>query len=68
MQHQNKLIVPQPNYYEFDTKSLTSLGPKIWNSPLVNIKSVETFEVFKKLIKTWDREMCNCRMCTYKNH
>ena len=29
MQHQNNLIVPQPNYCEFVAKSLTSLGPKI---------------------------------------
>ena len=52
MQPQNNFIVPQSSYYEFGTKSLTSLGPKIWNSLSVNIKSAETFEVFKKLIKT----------------
>ena len=68
-QHQNNLIVPRPNYYEFGTESFTSLGPKIWNSLPVNIKSADMFEVFKKYIKTWDREMCKCRMCTYnKNH
>ena len=62
--------MPRPNYYEFGTKSLASLEPKIWNSRPVDIKSAETFEVFKKLIKTWDGEMCRtCRMCTYnKNH
>ena len=68
MQHQNNSIVPQLNYFEFDTKSLNSLGPKIWNSLPVNIKSVETFEVFKKLFKALDRAMCKCCMCTYKNH
>ena len=68
-QHQNNLIVPRPNYYEFGTESFTSLEPKIWNSLPVNIKSADMFEVFKKYIKTWDREMCKCRMCTYnKNH
>ena len=68
IQHQNKLIVPQPNYYEFGTKSLTSLGQKIWNSLPVDIKSAEPFEVFKKLIKTWDEQMCKRHICTYKNH
>ena len=68
MQHQNNLIVSRLNYYEFGTKNLTSLVPKIWNSLPVNIKSAETFEVLKKLIKTWDREMSKCRICTYKNH
>ena len=68
-QYQNNLIEPRPNYYEFGTKSLASLQPKIWNSLPVDIKSAETFEVFKKLIKTWDGEMCKCRMFTYnKNH
>ena len=68
MQHPNNLIVSRPNYYEFGTKSLTSSRTKIWNSLPVNIKPAETFEVFKKLIKTWDGEMCKCRMGTYKNH
>ena len=68
MQYQNNLIVPRPNYYESGTKSLTSLGPKIWNSLPVNITSAEAFEIFKKFIKTWDGEMCKCRVCTYKNH
>ena len=27
--NQNNLIVPQQNYYEFGTKTLASLGPKI---------------------------------------
>ena len=49
-QHQNNLFVPRPNYYEFGTKSFVSLGPKIWNSFPVNIKSAKMFEVFKKLI------------------
>ena len=48
-QHQNNLVVFRP---EVNTKSLAFLGPNIWNSLPVNIKSAETFEVFKKLIKT----------------
>ena len=68
IEHQNNLIVSPPNYCEFGTKSLTSLWQKIWNSLPVNIKSAETFEVFKKLIKAWDGEMYKCRRCTYKNH
>ena len=47
------------------TQILASLGPKIWNS----VKSTETFEEFKNFIKTWDDEICKCRMCIYnKNH
>ena len=65
MQHQNNLSVPQPNYYEFDTKSLAFFGPKVWDSLPINIRSAETFKVFKKLIKTLDGVMRKCRMCTY---
>ena len=50
MQHQNNLSVPQPNYYKFDTKRLASFGPNVWDSLSINIKSAETFKVFKKLI------------------
>ena len=50
MQHQNSLSVPQPNYYEWSTKRLASFGPNVWDSISVNIKSAETFKVFKKLI------------------
>lgn len=67
--HQNNLIVLWPNYYEFCTKSLASLEPKTWNSFAVNVKSVEKFKAFRKLINTWDREMRNCRLYTYnKKH
>ena len=67
--HQNNLIVLWPNSYEFCTKSLASLEPKTWNSFAVNIKSVETFKAFRKLINMWDREMRNYRLYTYnKKH
>ena len=68
MQHQNNFSVLRLNYYEFGTKSLASFGPKIWHSLAVNIKSVEMFKVFKKIIKTWDGEMRMCRMCTYNKN
>lgn len=46
--HQNILIVLRQNYDEFDTKSVASFEPKIWNALPVNFKSAESFEVFKK--------------------
>ena len=68
MQHQNNLSVPQPNYYEFGTKRLASFGPNVWDSLPINIKSAETFKVFKKFIRTLDGEMRKCRMCTYNKN
>ena len=64
MQHQNNLSVPQPNYYEFGTKSLASFGPKVWDSLPINIRSAETFKVFKKLIKHWT-EKCVSAVCAH---
>ena len=56
--------MPLPHYYDFDTKSLASLGPKIWNSLPVNIKSAETFKVFKKLSKH-GTENCVSAVCAH---
>ena len=57
-----------PNYYEIGTENLASFERKIWDSLPANIKSAETFKVFKKLIKTWDGQMRKCRMCTYNKN
>ena len=59
-QHQNNLIVPRPNYYEFGAKSLASLGSKIRNPLPVNFTSVETFEVLKKTCQNMERRNAIC--------
>ena len=52
--------VPAVNYTRFGTKSLSSLGQKIWN-----LKSEESLEVFKIVIKKWNGNVCSCSICKY---
>ena len=57
------LNVPKTNQVRFGSKSLRNLAPKIWNSLLPNIKSVDNLNSFKALIKNWDGTFCNCIIC-----
>ena len=50
----------------FGTKSLGSLGPKVWNNLPCHIKSTESLMAFKKMIKTWDGNKCLRKKCKKK--
>ena len=60
---QNDIIVKRINTSRFGTKSLRSLGPKIWNNLPSNIKSETSFLKFKKYIKTWLGPKCRYEVC-----
>ena len=47
----------------FGTKSLTSLGPTIWNKLPAHLKSAENLVGFRKMIKNWNGEKCSCKLC-----
>ena len=47
----------------FGTKSLRSLGPKVWNNLPFHSKSTESLTAFKKMIKTWNGNKCLCKKC-----
>ena len=48
------LKVPAVNSTRFGTNSLSSLGPKIWNNLPSHLKSAESLEDFKTVIKKWN--------------
>ena len=48
-------------------KSLKSLGPHIWNSPLIGIKEETNYEKLKNYINEWFGVKCKCRMCSFLN-
>ena len=54
-QHKNNLEIKVTKTETFGTKSLTSLGPKVWNSLPAHLKLYERLPVFKKMIKHWDK-------------
>ena len=61
--YQLNLNIPITNRVRFGTYSLRNLGPKIWNALPYGIKSAENLEIFKDLIKTWNFDACQCKLC-----
>ena len=57
----------RPNQVAIGKHSLRSLGPKVWNSLPNKIKSSETVNIFKRLIKQWSGIQCNCNVCKYED-
>ena len=62
----NNLIIKKDNTTKYGTKSLTNLGPQIWNTLLQNIKFKICYSKFKKYINTWFGPQYNCNY--YKNY
>ena len=44
------------------TESISFLGPKIWNIVPNEFKKETSLDAFKKLIKKWQPENCQCRL------
>ena len=59
----NLLMVKAQSTKQYGTDTLRSLGPKIWNSLLPEIRSSENLNIFKSLIKTWSGPSCGCSNC-----
>ena len=52
-----------PRTVHYGSKTLRSLGPKIWNIIPENIKSTTSLSGFKHKIKNWKPVECPCRIC-----
>ena len=61
----NDIIVKTQNTATYGDKSLTVLGPKIWNSLPQNAKSESSYRMFKECINIWLGPMCYCTYCKY---
>ena len=62
-QYKLNLNIPKNSQVTFGTKSLESLGAKIWNNLPDHIKSSKNLNVFKNLIKKWNGSSCSCDVC-----
>ena len=51
------------NQVTFGKMSLRIFGPKIWNTLPCHIKSSQSLETFKTVIKNWDGVNCKCVIC-----
>ena len=45
------------------TESLSFLGPKIWDLVPLELKQLESLEIFRLKIKKWVPFECPCRLC-----
>ena len=51
----------------FGDKSLTALGPKIWNALAQDIKAENSYIKFKEYIVTCFGPRCKCNVCSFNN-
>ena len=57
------ITVRHHNTATYGDKSLTPLGPKIWNKLSTNIKALTSITMFKEYISTWFLPSCKCKLC-----
>ena len=62
-QYKLNLNIPKKRQVTFGTKSLESLGPKIWNNLPHHMKSAENLNIFKNL--EWIGSSCSCSVCAH---
>ena len=63
LRSQNDFLVENKNTTGFGIKSLSFLGPKIWNILPMELKCIQDFNQFKSKIKTWIPLNCPCKTC-----
>ena len=59
----NDILVKHHNTMTYGTKSLKTLGLKIWNQLPEGIKSETSYTKFKEYIDTWFGAKCRCNVC-----
>ena len=57
------LYIPGVNQEKFGYKSYRFEAPSVWNSLDLEIRKVENFKDFKKLINSWTGPSCRCNFC-----
>ena len=45
------------------SRSISYLGPKIWDIASLELKELTSLNAFKKGIKNWQPKNCPCRLC-----
>ena len=63
LRSQSTLKRIKTNSVYFDSKSLSSLAPKLWDLVSDSFKNENSPERFKNRIKTWTTDKCPCRIC-----
>lgn len=59
------IYAPRVNQVKFGYRSFKFEAPTIWNSLPNEIRIIENFSTFKRLIKNWSGPLCRCSICKY---
>ena len=59
----NILQMPKARTVRYVLESISVLGCKLWHGISTNIKQSLDISIFKKRIKEWKGDDCNCRLC-----
>ena len=61
-----RLKVPRVSTTKNGLETISFRGSQIWNSLPKNLKELNSVTAFKRAIKGWNGENCNCRICSVK--
>ena len=61
--HRSDFIVPFARTVYHGTKTISYLGPKIWDIVPSELKKAQSLNSFKKSIRKWAPDNCPCRLC-----
>ena len=59
------LHILESNQVTFGSTNLHIQDPHVWNSLPYHKKSLDNLDIFKTVIKFWDRTTCSCNMCPF---
>ena len=59
----NILQMPKARTVRYGLESISFLGCKLWHGISTDIKQSLNISIFKKCIKEWKGDDCNCRLC-----
>ena len=63
LRHASKFSVPNVKSTFPGIKSLSNVGPKIWDLVPNELKELSNLSAFKKAIEKWETQNCPCRIC-----
>ena len=59
----NDAQLPKVRTTSFGIESIAYLGNKLWQLLPLEVKQSNTLPIFKKRIRCWKGDKCNCRLC-----
>ena len=63
LRHGNDAQLPKVRTTSFGIETIAYLGNKLWQLIPTEIKESIALRIFKKRIRWWNGDKCNCRLC-----